>query len=352
MTEQEFPLEVQRLAKRVANNPTSRAFVSLADEYIKRGLLEEAVWVLTDGISHHPTYVAARMMLANLYLQTKQVSEAKAEFERVIHIHPDNVSAHKKLALIYREADQLGEAIQTCNRILMIDPKDKETNLLLTSIQGQVAALQGIDRLSASDRPVEVSHPVIFPEPTSEWPALQLESAPPPAEPGGHFGWGEIELGVSSKKEEAPFEAPVLGQMEGAAMEPPFVSDHADEQAETESVTPRYEETDHRVEEPASVLMEGALMEPPPASPHDKEQTVSELVMAGGGYETVDQHSKEQASVLTGASSMESTFRLSPGEELVPTEMMIQTNRSQDDDPKLRYLKSWLVSIQAQGERR
>ncbi len=158
----ELVSELQRLAKKIASDPASRAFVQLADKYLEQNRLEEAIAVLSRGIAYHPTYVAARMMLGKAYLQAKQIKDAKNEFEYVTHIHPENVLAYKKLAFIYRDLNKLGEAVKICNKILKIDPYDKETKTLLASVHDEISAVDNIDSLTVAKTSSESQHPPLF----------------------------------------------------------------------------------------------------------------------------------------------------------------------------------------------
>jgi tetratricopeptide (TPR) repeat protein len=151
LIEKELPQGIPRLIQRLASNPASRAFVSLADEYLRQNLLEDAILVLTSGIQHHPTYVAARMMLGNAYQRAGRVVEARREFEEITRVHPENVLAYKKLALIYRDAGQLGETVAICNKILAIDPYDKKAKGLLACAQEEISAIE--DRAAVADLP-------------------------------------------------------------------------------------------------------------------------------------------------------------------------------------------------------
>lgn len=153
MTEKELLQPISRLAQRLANDPASRAFVPLADEYLRQNLPEDAILVLTEGIKNHPTYVAARMMLGKTYQRVGRVAEARQEFEEVVRLHPDNVLAYKKLALLHKDAGQLGSAVETCNKILTIDPHDKRAKEILAYTQEEISAVE--DRASqASSFPI------------------------------------------------------------------------------------------------------------------------------------------------------------------------------------------------------
>ncbi|MFQ5779510.1 MAG: tetratricopeptide repeat protein, partial [Nitrospiria bacterium] len=134
MSDKTFSPEIKKLMDKMAENPESRLFVPLAEEYLKSDMPDEAILVLVDGIGRHPTYVSARIMLGKIYLEKKRIMEAKSEFERVIEINPENILAHKKLALIYQEAGQPQRAIDAYQKILAVDPSDKEIKALLAKL--------------------------------------------------------------------------------------------------------------------------------------------------------------------------------------------------------------------------
>jgi len=162
VADKELSPEIQRLSNKVAADPQSRVFVQLADEYLKCGLVEEAIGVLSDGILNHPTHVAARMMLGKIYLKTKQVEQAKDEFEAVAHIYPDSILSHKNLVHIYRELGELSKAMAACDTILVIDPKDHEAQLLLASIQQEISVMGDIHSLTSSSQ--ETAVPPLSPD--------------------------------------------------------------------------------------------------------------------------------------------------------------------------------------------
>lgn len=140
MADKALSPDILKLMDKIAKNPTSRLFVSLAEEYLKCDLPEEAAAVLVDGIKNHPTYVAARVMLGKIYFQKDQFPEAQTEFEQVISINPENILAHKKLAQIYQKKGQPQEAMESCRKALAIDPSDKEAKGLIALLEREAAA--------------------------------------------------------------------------------------------------------------------------------------------------------------------------------------------------------------------
>jgi len=135
MADMSLSPEIIKLMDKIAQNPNSRLFVPLAEEYLNNDLRDEAIHVLNDGIERHPTYVAARIMLGKIYLEENHVAEAKSEFERVIEINPENILAHKKLAVIYQKEGEPQRAVDAYRQILTVDPSDKESKILLSALE-------------------------------------------------------------------------------------------------------------------------------------------------------------------------------------------------------------------------
>ncbi|MDC4226532.1 MAG: hypothetical protein MPW15_20355 [Candidatus Manganitrophus sp.] len=78
MSDKTISPEIVKLMDKMAQNPTSRLFVPLAEEYLKCDMVDEAIIVLVEGIKNHPSYVAARVMLGKIYLQKNQIPEAQS----------------------------------------------------------------------------------------------------------------------------------------------------------------------------------------------------------------------------------------------------------------------------------
>lgn len=132
--------DIQKLAEKVQKDPTSRLFFPLAEEYMKSGLFEEAVLVLTEGLKRHPDYLSARVALGKAYFEQGKRDEARHEFEGVLTLNPDNLLAMRKLAVIYLQVGRLDEARRYCTTLLTGNPKDVEMQQLLRQIDGAESA--------------------------------------------------------------------------------------------------------------------------------------------------------------------------------------------------------------------
>jgi tetratricopeptide (TPR) repeat protein len=181
--------EIVKLSEKLDKDPKSRLFVPLAEEYLKAGMLDEAVMVLTDGLKTHPHFHAARATLGKVYLEKGQIEEAKTEFEQVVKADPDNLLAHRKLAKLYKEAGQADKARISCQAVLLSNAKDAEMKLILEQLdrieQAERRKMEERSTVSMESASVEMqveqtSH--TRPKPKSEPAAMEASPAPSEAD--------------------------------------------------------------------------------------------------------------------------------------------------------------------------
>jgi len=103
---------IRDLKRRLELDPSSRLFVTLAEEYRKSGLLPEALSTLQKGLLAHPSYLSAHVALGRAYLEAGQITEAIATFTRVLSSDPGNLVSAKSLADIYLSRGEGVEAIK------------------------------------------------------------------------------------------------------------------------------------------------------------------------------------------------------------------------------------------------
>src|SRR5208283_311361 len=125
---------IERLKERLHQNAGSRLFVSLAEEYRKQGLIDEAFAVMIDGIRRDPDFIPARLTLGRWYLQREMLQEAKEILLEVNTALPDNVQCHKRLAQTYRGLGDETAALTEYKRVLQTNPSDDEALLFLESL--------------------------------------------------------------------------------------------------------------------------------------------------------------------------------------------------------------------------
>jgi predicted Zn-dependent protease len=91
---------LEHLRRRVEANPASIAFASLAEEYRRAGMLDEAIATCRAGLRRHPSYVAARVTLGTALIEAGQLDDAAVELELALRAAPENLSAIRGLAQI------------------------------------------------------------------------------------------------------------------------------------------------------------------------------------------------------------------------------------------------------------
>jgi tetratricopeptide (TPR) repeat protein len=134
---------------------TDRSFIPIAEEYIKSGMLDDAIAVLKQGLERYPNYLGARVSLGKAYLEKGMISEAMKEFGNVVQVSPDNLFAHKKLAMIYKEAGRIDDAVKACETVLVFSPKDREITELLSNLMSEKIA-----GMAQYEKPAEQASPV------------------------------------------------------------------------------------------------------------------------------------------------------------------------------------------------
>lgn len=128
--------EIERLKEKVDNDPNSKLFIPLAEEYKKAGMFDEAIDVLIKGLEKQPGYMSARVSLGKILFERGMLQEAKAEFEKVIGAIPDNLYAHKRLAEIYRDLGERDRAVKEFKTVLKLNPMDEWAATNLSDMEG------------------------------------------------------------------------------------------------------------------------------------------------------------------------------------------------------------------------
>jgi tetratricopeptide (TPR) repeat protein len=102
---------LEHLRRRVEANPASIAFATLAEEYRRAGMLDEAIATCRAGLRRHPAYVSARVTLGAALIDAAQYDDARSELEAVLRTVPENLAAIRGLAAI--DAFERGEVLSS-----------------------------------------------------------------------------------------------------------------------------------------------------------------------------------------------------------------------------------------------
>ncbi len=117
---------LERLERIYEENPGTRLFLALAEEYFRDGQLEKAVEVCRGGLDIFPGYTSARVTLARSLIDLGQDTEAEKELGAVIGNSPDNLLASRLLAGLLIRMGRTDEARSEVDRLLRMSPDDEE----------------------------------------------------------------------------------------------------------------------------------------------------------------------------------------------------------------------------------
>lgn len=107
-------------------NPRSLVFVALAENYRKRGLLQQADEILNEGLVVHPDLSSALLLKAKIAFDQKKYASALDQLERLLQKNQDNVRAHKFKAEIFLRLGQRRAAMRALESVLRLFPQDLE----------------------------------------------------------------------------------------------------------------------------------------------------------------------------------------------------------------------------------
>jgi tetratricopeptide (TPR) repeat protein len=197
--------EIEKLERRYAENPQGLTFAPLAEVHRKNGDVARALELLRPGLTLHPDYIPASIVLGRCHLDLGDLASAEAAFGHVLALDGENVIALKSLADITERLFRFDEAERWLRTLLAIDRSNDDARDQLGRVE---ASKRQAEAASSASPDVATGAPAQAPrepeEPmavTAEAPAAEeLEplaeeppamTAPPVAEPprDAMLGW-------------------------------------------------------------------------------------------------------------------------------------------------------------------
>ena len=201
---------LQDLKQRWEQNPSSRLYLQLAEEYRKAGDLAEAVEVLEQGLRSRPNDLSAHVALGKTRLELENLPEAIEALQAVIAKDPAHLVANKLLLEVYLLAGDQDRAQERLDIYRLLNDRDPE----LEHLSFRLDQLRRAERAGKSSEPESVP-----PEALETTPELDLEplrnllvsreEAPDADEATGSFADAEIDdsTGEDSVREKVAVEA-------------------------------------------------------------------------------------------------------------------------------------------------
>ena len=118
--------EIEKLERRYAENPQGLTFAPLAEVHRKNGDVARALDLLRPGLTLHPDYIPASIVLGRCHLDLGDLPAAETAFMHVLGLDGENVIALKALADITERLVRFDEAERWLRTLLTIDRSNDE----------------------------------------------------------------------------------------------------------------------------------------------------------------------------------------------------------------------------------
>jgi tetratricopeptide (TPR) repeat protein len=286
--------ETEKLERRYAENPQGLTFAPLAEVHRKNGDTARALELLRPGLTLHPDYIPASIVLGRCHLDLGELPAAEAAFKHVLDLDAENVIALKALADIAERMFRFDDAERMLTALLAVDRSNDEARDQVARV---AAARQQVAAGSATE------------------PAPAPEAAPP--EPAAEPSVAEATLSESAAaavSEASPQElAPEFDGAGNVTSEPVFAWTTESGTAEDEEPPPEGIQLEQPVMfegevEPIAGLVgrEEDAPEPPPSIPGDEflvEPSEDIVLESSGGGEFQMANAAEELLVISAAES-------------------------------------------------
>lgn len=202
-----------RLEKAYRENPDVPLFARLADLYLRRGRVLNALSLCEKGCERFPWYPTGYLVLSQCYEARGALEAARRAMGKALLLDPENPVGFKRLSRIYQSLGKPDLALKSLKRAVRLDPLDPELGERLDQLNYLLRRGSVVEAPEAFDvLPQEVvettSEEVNLLESTAAMPAVA------PVEPDlVDQGKGQVE----EASEEVPLSAAAVAEVAGQA---------------------------------------------------------------------------------------------------------------------------------------
>jgi tetratricopeptide (TPR) repeat protein len=150
--------DIRSLTERIADEPSSLAFLELGEALRRRGQLDAAYKVARGGLTRYPGLAEAHDLLARILGDQGDLAAAFDAWVEALRLDPMRTSALKGIAFLYFRAGNVEEARQHLQRAAEIDSDD-------TSITQALARMASSGSSSGPPETAETPEAVMPPPP-------------------------------------------------------------------------------------------------------------------------------------------------------------------------------------------
>lgn len=181
--------DIRTLTTRLAEEPTSLAFLELAEALRRRGQLEAACKVARGGIGRYPGLADAHDLMARILSDQDDLAGAFDAWADALRLDPMRTGALKGIAFLYFRAGDAAAAIDHLQRAAEADPDDESIAQALARVRRESRGLA--HRTTAAPAPDLALVMAPDPEP------VRVVEPPPVERPDPGSAFAELEGGHS-----------------------------------------------------------------------------------------------------------------------------------------------------------
>jgi tetratricopeptide (TPR) repeat protein len=183
--------DIRTLTTRLAEEPTSLAFLELAEALRRRGQLEAACKVARGGLGRYPGLADAHDLMARILSDQGDLAGAFDAWADALRLDPMRTGALKGIAFLYFRAGDTVAAIEHLQRAAEADPDDESIAQALARVRRESRAMTHRTTPAPAPAPAPEAEPVVMTEPApvtlAEPPVGRSDPGSPFAElDGGH----------------------------------------------------------------------------------------------------------------------------------------------------------------------
>lgn len=148
----------------LVKDSSSTIFVSLAETYRKMGMFDDARQIISKGLSLHPDFSPAYIVLARILCQLEDFSGSVDAFEKALELDEESLAAlvgYARVRILLGEEDQARELLLKARKLTPADPIINKLLLSLpdftTPDQDETEEVDGSQEAAAIDSSALVS---------------------------------------------------------------------------------------------------------------------------------------------------------------------------------------------------
>ena len=128
---------IAKLEKVFRRDPDSPLFARLADLYLKRGRVEQALALCQKGCASFPEYATGFIVLSKCYEQRGAMEDAREAMGQALRLDPENPGGYKHLARLFGQLGVTPLVLQSLRQAAYLDPFDDSLAEQIEQISSQ-----------------------------------------------------------------------------------------------------------------------------------------------------------------------------------------------------------------------